>query len=549
MTSVRHTRVGVVGLLADMNCDKGLVTPLVAEVAHDWLVAPNLPFTATELQRALQMILSSGPLPTMQPDFFGFRVADRLGQKSYGSSMTVAGLLAVIDADNNSSCQLLDTAVAVVESADKDKLRPVKYITQKLRAFERELGYGTLFVRAKQCPEAEVFDHLFQTVWRVDSWAELAQLLEAHGLLAVFKQGSPLDRHKLRKAIERLSVLCAKQSHYRQALELAKELASHPVGPDVTPADLHEVQQWTIDLYRHLGRYRDACQNAMTEHRRLRSESIDTSYDQQARATAVYAASLYDLHCFDDICHVLTPWCRRLTKHPLIVAPLTRVMVYNTLARAMVVTRSTGWESHYYCSLKILSEIDPFDRGRTYNYLLHGLLREGRLDEAEQVVCTAQSLPAISEFSKWMLGFGRADLACRRSTIWSDPELDAVSESNEISGHALGFYLQATARQPGRSLGDSTQRFERARQLFLHDVISGDTDNILLFLAECMNLAMAAWNDDSGFWKQSTVALQDYVSRQTIGGFAEYYEYALPSTDSYPSVEATEQLLRRVPYL
>ena len=549
MSTGQPPRVGVVGLLADPQSAKAFVTPLAAELAPEWIVAPNLPFSATDLQIALQKILECGPLPELLPDFFAFRIIDRLGQKSYGQSMTVSGLMAILDASTDFRCPLLGAAVSLVQPAERNELRPVAHVTQKMRAFARELGSGSLLVRSRNCPEAGAFDHLFGVVWLVDSWAELSQQFEQHGLLAGFHQRSELDHHKLRVAIERLSVLYTKHARFQEALSLAEKLNKHPVGQDVTAEDRKQIRKWIINLYRHLGRYREACEHSRDQYKRLRTELVDSSYDQQALAAAVYAASLYDLHSFSLMERVLAPWCRRLKRNPLLVAPLTRVAIFNTLARAQVAMDAVGWESHYETSLAILSNVDLFDRARTYNYLLHGLLRGERLDEAEKVVNTILALPSMSTFSKWMLGFFRADLARRRATMWSDSELDTESHSNEVAGHALGFYLQATARQPGRSLGDATQRYHRARALFLRDVCPGDTANILLFLAGCISLAIAAINNDYKVWREAVGSLAEYVERQTTGGFRRYYRPVLPKPESTPSIAVAETLLHRVPYL
>lgn len=542
-------RIGVIGLLADAQSAKAFVTPLTAELAPEWIVAPNLPFSVTELQIVLQKVLECGPLPELLPEFFAFRIIDRLGAKSYGQSMTVSGLIAILDASTDFRCPLLSAAVSIVQPADDNGLRPVAHVAQKLQAFARELGRGSLLVRSRNCPEAEAFDHLFGFVWLVDSWAELSQQFEQHGLLAGFHQRSELDRHKLRVAIERLSVLCTKHARFQEALTLAEKLNNHPVGADVTADDRKQIRQWIIDLYRHLGRYREACEHSRGEYRRLLSKGVDSSYDQQAMAAAVYAASLYDLHSFSQVEHVLAPWCRQLQRKPLLVCPLTRVAVFNTLARAQVARAGMGWEGHYETSLAILSEVDPFDRARTYNYLLHGLLRAERLNDAETVISIVLSLPSLSKFSKWMLGFFRADLARRKATMWSDSELDSESQANEVAGHALGFYLQATARQPGRSLDDATQRMELARALFLRDVCPGDTANILLFLAGCISLAIAAINNDYKVWREAVGSLAEYVERQTTGGFRRYYRPVLPKPESTPSIAAAETLLHRVPYL
>lgn len=542
-------RIGVIGLLVAPQSAKAFVTPLTAELAPEWIVAPNLPFSATELQIALQKVLECSPLPELLPDFFAFRIIDRLGQKSYGQSMTVSGLMAILDASTDFRCPLLSAAVSLVQPAEDNGLRPVAYVTQKLLAFARELGSGTLLVRSRNCPEAGAFDHLFSVVWLVDSWEELSQQFEQHGLLAGFHQQSELDRHKLRIAIERLSVLCTKHARFQEALLLAEKINIHPIGKDVTSDDRMQIRQWIIDLYRHLGRYREACEHSRAQYKRLRTESIGSSYDQQALAAAVYAASLYDLHRFSHLVRVLTPWFLRLQQNPFLVAPLTRVAVFNTLARAQVAMEATGWEALYESSLAILSTVDPFDRARTYNYLLHGLLRAGRLDEAKRVESTIIGLPSMSKFSKWMLGFLRADLARRKSTMWSDSELDNESHSNDVTGHALGFYLQATARQTGRSRPDATQRFQRAQALFLRDVCPRDTHNILLFLADCIGLALAAQNNDCTSWQDGAGSLAKYIMRQSTAGFSEHYRPVLPTPESAPSIAAAEALLHRVPYL
>jgi pentatricopeptide repeat protein len=549
MSTSQPLRVGVVGLLADPQSANAFVTPLVAELASEWIVAPNLPFSATELQIALQKVLECSPLPELLPEFFAFRIVDRLGQKSYGQSMTVSGVMAILDASTDFRCPLLSTAVSLVEPSEHNGLRPVAHVTQKLRAFAREHGSGTLLVRSRRCLEAGNFDHLFGDVWLVDSWAELAQKFEQHGLLAGFHQRSELDRHKLRIAIERLSVLCTKHVRFQEALTLAEKLNTHPVGQDVTSDDRKQVRQWIIDLYRHLGRYREACEHSRAQYKRLRTEDVDSSYDQQALAAAVYAASLYDLHRFSHMVRVLTPWCRELRKNAFLVAPLTRVAVFNTLARAQVAMEATGWESLYESSLEILSAVDPFDRARTYNYLLHGLLRAKQLDEAEMVVKTILDLPSMSKFSRWMLGFFRADLARRKATTWSDSALDTEAYSAEVAGHALGYYLQATARQPGRSQHDATLRFQRAQALFLRDVCPGDTHNVLLFLASCMDLALAAQKNDHTSWRTAVRSLAEYVERQSTGGFRDHYRPVLPKHESTPSIAVAEALLHRVPYL
>ena len=62
--------------------------------------------------------------------------------------------------------------------------------------------------------------------------------------------------------------------------------------------------------------------------------SAASSYDGQAQAEVNLAAALYDSHRFQEMEDLLDPWYERLDADPLIVTPMTRVMVFNTLARA-----------------------------------------------------------------------------------------------------------------------------------------------------------------------------------------------------------------------
>lgn len=165
-------------------------------------------------------LLRSLRLPHLDsvPERFAFSLRDLLGRRSDGPSMHVAGLLAVVR-EANGRPPLFGRACSVVQ-LDADRLVPVGGGRQKLDAFRRECGDGTLLVR---CPnsEASEFDAHFEVVWKVDSLAALAQGLERQGLLRVLLAGHLLSSEDAKTVAARVHQLEVGEHRYSDALNLS----------------------------------------------------------------------------------------------------------------------------------------------------------------------------------------------------------------------------------------------------------------------------------------------------------------------------------------
>jgi hypothetical protein len=277
--------------------------------------------------------------------------------------MDVSGVLAVIREANHRP-PLLSRACAVVQP-DGDRLQPVGSVTRKLDAFVREYGRGSLLVRHPDCNEGAVFDGRFNRCWQVGSLKELAENLEHEGWLGVFLEDLPLDGAHLDIVMPRLRRLEKTEHRYAEALDLSSRIQACGYQSTVPAPRRRRIDRSIIDLYRHLGYYERAEHLARKEVDQAYNSFV-RSYDGQAQADVTLAAALYGSHRFQEMETLLEPWCQGLHADPLIVEPMTRVMVYNTLARARVVSGQAGWEGLFRRSEGILQEWDPTDLPRTW---------------------------------------------------------------------------------------------------------------------------------------------------------------------------------------
>ena len=363
--------------------------------------------------------------------------------------MHIAGLLAVVREANRRPPEL-DRACAVVQP-DENRLIPVNSVRTKLDAFLRECGSGTLLVRSCDCDNAEAYDSHFDSVWQVDSLASLGRQIEDRQWLNVFLDSQPLnaldDAETVSARVRRLEEF---EQRYSEALDLSKRVTRCGFGPDVANQIRRKFQQNVRDLCRHLGAYRESTELAKHEYILSQACSDASSYDDQAQAAVTYAAALYAPHRFDDISQLLEPWRERLTEHPLLVRPITRVMVFNTLGRALVALSRPGWEDLFLKSETLLRIFEPTDLPRTWFYRAQAYLRDGRLSEADDVLQQIERHPCVTEMSRWFFRFLQADAARRKGQIWVDPDMERTKVSRAESGIPS---VSTCRRQPGNPAG------------------------------------------------------------------------------------------------
>src|SRR5262249_27156921 len=157
----------------------------------------------------------------------------------------------VIDRQNNNPA-LLRRACAVVQP-DGDRLVPVGSLDQKLTAFRRECGRGTLLVRTPACTAASAYDRHFDKVWEVSSFQDLARCLERSGFLQEFLSGSPLNAADVETAHSCLRRLTFGEHQYGEALDLGSRIQQCGYDAEVPARTAREIRRTIADLYRHLG--------------------------------------------------------------------------------------------------------------------------------------------------------------------------------------------------------------------------------------------------------------------------------------------------------
>ncbi|MCI0458188.1 MAG: hypothetical protein L0Z62_14585 [Gemmataceae bacterium] len=220
-------RPGVLGLVVEPGVDLGYVLPLSAQEAPSgWRIDPMLPFHDRDILGALVGLAQASGHPTagVLPERLAFSFANPLGYRTAGNSMTVAAVLAVIDALDGRRSDLLRCACAVVELGKGGRLQAVRHIRPKLEAVRREYQEGSLLVCVPGCPEAAAFRHRFRTVWEVADLAALAGELHREGLLAPLMRQAPLGQEEFQRVRDHLRWLVKTEHDYRWASDLGQRL-------------------------------------------------------------------------------------------------------------------------------------------------------------------------------------------------------------------------------------------------------------------------------------------------------------------------------------
>lgn len=477
---------GVCGLVVGIQ--EGCIVPLAVKPSGRWRIAnARLPLQPHRLTRTLVDLLhEAGQLvPGIVPEARAFAIDSGFSRSCWGTSMDIAGVLAVLrQVAGEPEC--LDRACALVEP-DGVVLASVDGVAFKLQAFVRELGRGTLLVRHPQCPEAESFDAHFDEVWRVATLADLADCLARKGLLEPWRVPQPLGIEAVEVVASSLREL---EHEHRRVVDLCQRVLSSSWDERVPPAVRGRHQLELMRSLRHLGRYQAAMDQAVAWREGLRSAGATVCEEQLAEADLELAACLFDMAEFERMLAELAPSLQVIEKAPLRFSPQLRVRIWNTAARAMVRLDDDRWETLFNRSLQLQQATDPASLPRTRNYRIEGLLRAGRLQDAGDGIAAAHSADSDA-FSVEMLAFYAADLARRRGDLWIEPSLEEREPVPGRANHPLGFYLQATARQPGRNKEDAAARFERAAASFETDAAGVDDVNALWVLVRVCRLAAA----------------------------------------------------------
>lgn len=531
-------RIGVVGLLID-DSGIGLVTQLRVSPSSLWKISVELPFQQAQIQSLLLRLTKEAGIDEGLPELLAFNVSDTLGEGMHGDSMDIACLLAIVDAANGNENELLKAAAAVVLPLNGVNLKRSESTKTKLDAFVREFGRGSLLVRMPDDNEASQFDEFFDVVWPVKDLHDLAARLDGEGLMVPLNHKVSLASEHARAISARTEYLLSSEATFTEASDFLRRVKGR-VTED-TPLKIKlELSYAEEDLHRHRGQFDEAIKTH-AERAELERNPLISCYERMLCSDNRHAAALYDAHRFEDAIQCLRPWLIKLKNDPHICFPETRAFFYNTLGRCLVVMGDSQWDGMIQESLLIQKAVDTANVSRTENYLIHGLLRCNRFEDARSYL---DKPPIVKDdYRIWL----RADCARRQQITWCDAD-DQQLSSIETTDHVFGFANQAAARQQGRDLPTRLAFLQKARDCFLHGV-EADKSNVKRLLSLCCDLAISVASKDDANLDRSLSEFEGFCQRQGLNSIWKWYEPSLRLLKSRPEWSSVEDLFSRIPHL
>jgi len=541
---IKMPDLGVSGLVVTQTVSsEAFLVPLEPTCGESWDVDYTLPLKKVIIQDLLADILRiSHPSKNIGvPERFSFTFKDKFKQKTGGHSMDVAAVLSIIRLMNDCP-PIFDRSCAMVQ-VEKEKLIEVGDAQAKLNCFIRERGRGTLLVCCTN--SLKKYRESFDVVWEVNTLKQLADKLYECKFLDVFFDKKKLSTSEAGLVLSRVRQL--KNSHQQAfALDLLTRSLTIGFEKSVPNKVLDKINQMHNDLHRNLGNFSIAIKQGK-KNLDDANNALITSYDFRANTTLKYAAACYNSHNFFEIKNLLAPWLEKINQDPLILRALTRLKIFNTLARSLVILNEEGWESLFLESEKILQAIEPTDLPRTWNYLAHAYLKTNDLEKAG-VLLGKYTEHHLDDKSRNFLSFLKAELARRNNEIWADADLDSQEASSSKSSEFLMYYFQATARQPGRESLDVKKRFDQAIEYILWDEKHIEKTNILYLLKYFLQIAQSSKTNDVNLWRGSIRQIGVFFKKITIPFLKNFYKDFIPSDTSNPCEQISEKILSRVPY-
>lgn len=570
-------RNGVVGLVVDKRKGAGFVDRLSARrlpTGSPWKAREGMPFQGLEILGVLlQLFKARGPeqLINLLPEAKSYQLFDELAEDIAGPSMTLAAVLAVLDAETGSTHKLLECAVSLVQLNTEypGKLQTVEGLEWKLAAFQRECESGSLCLIAPGLePELRAsIDATFDQVWEVGDLGSLGRLLDGEGLLDEFGRPETLGRKALDLVEEVIAKLGREDWQVDRELDLAQRLAHAATAgqfdKDVPFARRRSAQGRSFRALRygaHLGLATAAARRAIA---RIEAAGDAASYDELATADVDLAASLYVDYEFEEMAQVMGRWHRRMAADPRLLSPSLRIKILGNLARAVAVHPGradgpTGWRAITEQALALHQDALPGSIGLTRGFFLGALLAHGELDRAEAEIDLAETELTGAAYgdntSRWFLQFNRADLARRRGIVWDDVKMEQEGLVKQGQfGRPLGYYFQATARQDGRPSGDAAGRFLRAASYFAAG--SPAPDSGLWHFVHLLRLGSAERAGDGRMWDEARSGLLEFHERPTAAPLKRWFRglpqdlpRELPGCPEPEIQGQVEQLLALDPY-
>ncbi len=543
----QHPEPRIIGIATDVRAKSGRIYPLrpTPATTGDWNIDSGLPFTSDKVQDCLAGLLkeSGVPDPRGVPERFAFAFENTTGVKACGESMTVAAVLAVLDGLNGHAPALFRAATAFVEIEAGGRLGAVSDIAVKLGAAHRECDELTLVVctpgAVSQCGQRTV-------VWEVRCLADLARHLFSAGLLTPLLDAvGPLTRPEAARVLDRMRCLVNREHRFGDAANLGHRVRRCGFVKPPDPSVSIEFARLHAAACRQHGEFEAAVGVSHEAHTQIAGLGELGCDDDEADAAAEYAASLFTGHRFRDIPPLLESWADCAVSYPRRFRWLTRIKVWNTLGRALAILNQDGWDELFTRSLDLHRQLqDPENIDRTTHYRVHAWLRQGNAKRAHEAMSGIPALRnGIGTGDHWA-AFLQANLARLENRVWADAALDERLAAG-IEPYSAWRYVQATARQATRGVGDTLSRLIRASELLRHEAFDVET-NVCILFATFVDLDAAARSDDGESWTAAIKKAHSFLNLAPI--HHDYYGPTFHALPTVPDLRAAERLLDLVPY-
>lgn len=366
-----------------------------------------------------------------------------------------------------------------------------------------------------------------------------------------FFPAPPLGSEELSSLIQRVEQLAVLHHRFRDALDLANRIRTAR-WQQTTPLEIrHRLLTLTSELYRHVGSSSQAEVTAKELFDSLNEAGGGCSYDEIACSQIQFAAALFDLNLAPQMLGLLAPWNERCDRDPRLFRPLTRIMLWNTTARALMAISApvNQWRPLFCRSIELQKIFYPADIARTENYLIHALLRSESLSDASSLIGNEIQWQNFSEMSRWMRIVHRAELARRLGEVWESPMMEQFTNIPTGCEHPFALYFLATGRQMSRPVDDRERRLISAAELIHVDHSSVALSEVTAVLSQWFRVAAVALKEDPQAIKDSLRQLTSVLETCKHAKFAQFHQQLCLQTGLDPSARQVDRALQQIPII
>lgn len=538
----------IVGLVVSESTNLGYVVPLtIAKTPNDWEVSDSIPIPVDEIQSIttrFAQVVSAENLRVILATC-GLSLTSDL-PRTTGTSMDLVLLLAILDFLSNRQATIF-SSVCALGSFERQNLVPVGSVEAKIDAFQREYGRGTLLISHPDDAVASNHVNLFDAHWQVRSMTDLAQHLEGISeIKTLLHSDRELSNADLTAFLARIHVYETSGTfeQFRESLEqclLMQTRASQEL------VGLAELEQLIGKFTRHIGKAADAISffENLTANQLERFNNNQISHDQFLSFLTNMAATYFDTHHFEKGVELLSVQRSTILSNLKSYSPRTRYEYHNTLGRLLVRLNILGWDEEFRESLKIQGDVSPQELQRTRNFFIEGLLRTNKLKECRVLIRQQQADTELNAYSREFISFYQADLD-RRAGEQSEC-LDG-SHFTKLP-YTYAFYLQAIARQQGRSRAERLDLLCRAALRLDESLADDGESNILYLLQLFITVGISVLKSDIKLRDCTRAKIDGLLGQANHKSMKRHYASAFPQSPRSFEWADFERLISLFPYI